>query len=444
MKKRNILLPFILIGGLVGLTGCSLFDDKDLEFKNEFNPVQTEPEIDPNATMAGGVPGKEVATVSDALCFKNICYAKDNKIINTYKVGGPNYTEYNVNGGEDYYGDQSSNNYDLYVPNGVAKNDKHMVILFIHGGAWVSGFKTDVNPYIHEFANKGYITATLKYTLLSRQMNDPSLSIFRNLDEIDACITSIKSVLEELGFDTTKSNLVLGGASSGAHLAMLYSYSRGYKAAADGGSAIPIRFIVDGVGPVNIQPDSWKAFSFATEEDENAFLADPDALTYDSVSTSSTRELSIAGDGENKWNAYQTMRIANGMCGLPYTLEQVEASSSNKKDLDQPNDASNSMTVRGSRDYTGEELLSVGYWIDKSTNKIPLICAYAGKDTIVGINQYATLQHVMELKGYTEGTDYRFVYFPSGGHTDIKKEKDETNYNKFVTYIEEWCVSKLA
>ena len=107
------------------------------------------------------------------------------------------------------------------------------------------------------------------------------------------------------------------------------------------------------------------------------------------------------------------------------------------------------MTVRGSRDYTGEELLSVGYWIEKyevtvDHPMLPIICAYAGKDTIVGINQYATLQHVMELKGCTEGTDYRFVYFPSGGHTDIKKEKDETNYNKFVTYIEEWCVSKLA
>lgn len=447
MKKSKILLPLLVVISMVSLSSCvALFDDRDMAFENHFNPVQTEEEIDPNTPTAGGAKATQDNRVPNVTVYKNVCYATDNKIINTYKEGGVNYNGYNVNGGEDYYGDKSSNNYDLYVPDSIAKDQKQMVVLFVHGGAWVSGFKTDVNPYVHEFANKGYITATIKYTLLKRSMDDPSLSIFRNLDEIDACIASIKSVLEELEFDTSKLNLAIGGASSGAHLAMLYSYSRGYKA--ENGSAIPLRFIIDAVGPVNIQPECWKAFKFVDEEDQNNYLANEDALSFDKVQTKAAadgiKELPIAGDSENTWNAYQTMRIANGMCGLPFSLEQVEASSSDKQNIDQPNEASNSMTIRGSREYTGEELLSVGYWVDKMTGKLPIICAYAGRDAIVGINQYATLQHTLDTKGYVEGTDYKFVYFPNGGHTDISKEKDETKYNTFVGYVEDWCVNKIA
>ena len=444
MKKSKILLPLLAIASAICLSSCSLFYDYDIVVENHFSTPQTEEEIDPNAKTAGGSKAKTDSRVPDVTVYKSICYAKENTIVNTYKEGGINYNGYNVNGGEDYYGDKSSNNYDLYVPDNIAKDQKHMVVLFIHGGAWVSGFKTDVNPYVFELANEGYITATIKYTLLKRSMDDPSLSIFRNLDEIDACITSIKEVLEELEFDTSLSNLAIGGASSGAHLAMLYSYSRGYKAV--NGSAIPLRFIIDAVGPVNIQPECWKAFKFDDETEESTYLADEDALTYSSVNAreaaGKTKNLPIAGDSENSWNDYQTMRIANGMCGLPYSLEMVEASSTDKANIDQPNEASNSMTVRGTREYNGEELLSVGYWLNKLDGKLPIICAYAGKDTIVGINQFATLQSIMETKGYVRGTDYEYVYFPNGGHSDISKEKDETKYNAFVNYVKDWCVSK--
>ena len=431
MKKTKGLLTALLVAmSMVTLSGCALFNDDDLSFTNIYNPSTSEPEEDTTGIYAQGVKAQENDKTPNTLYFKNIGYAVDGKIINTYKAdGGVNYTEYNVNNGEDYSGTRSNNNYDLYVPNSVSKDSKHTVILFIHGGAWISGFKSDVNDYVHEFAKRGFITATIKYTLLKESMDDPTLSIFRDLDEIDACVTSIKKALEDLEFDTTKTELVIGGASSGAHLSMLYAYSRGNNA------ALPIKFIVDAVGPVNIKPDCWKAFKNASEEVLNAGI-DKDAIaTQDSADNLGTLRIASRSEEVTYWNEYQTMRIANGMCGLPYTLEQVEATANEEKTaIANPNEASNSMTKANG----GEDQLSVTYWLN-SAPKIPVICAYAGKDSVVGINQFATLQTAMDTKGYVQGTDYEMFYFKNSNHTEISAKADEATYNAFVDKIENWC-----
>ncbi len=422
MKKSRVLLPILLASVAMGLSSCGLYSDKNLEISNHFNSVAPTSQIDPNAVIAGGVVGKEIEQVSNAYCFKNIGYAVDERIANTYKTGGVNESEYNPNNGEDYSGNKANNNFDLYVPKTVNKNAEHVVILFIHGGAWVTGFKADVNPYVYDFANRGYITANIKYTLLKRTMDDASRSIFRNLDEIDACIKAIKSALEDLEIDTSKSKLVIGGASSGAHLSMLYAYSRGEQ------SALPIKFVIDAVGPTDIKPDVWKKFNTASDEVLNAGI-DKDAIAAQKAA-SNLGELEISGEGAN-WNPYQTVRIANGMCGIPFSKENVEACSSDKNAIDQPNAASSSMTKADG----GRDQVSVTYWMQKKSNRFPIVCAYAGKDSVVGIAQYANLQEVMD----DVHIEYDFTYFKESGHTEISKEKDATAYNDFVNKVVARC-----
>ena len=120
MKKKSTLLLTLLLGSLLCLSGCSLFNDDDIAVVNKYNPatvVPEEEEEDPDAVKAQGVVGKEVANVPNTLCFKNIGYAPTEVVTNTYKEGGENYVEYNVNSGQDYSATRSSNNYDLYVPN---------------------------------------------------------------------------------------------------------------------------------------------------------------------------------------------------------------------------------------------------------------------------------------------------------------------------------------
>ena len=438
MKKTRALLLPLLIFGLVGLSACSLFDDSDIAVHNEYNPApedEEEQEHDPNATYVQNIKAREnQEKVPNAYLFKSIPYGVNGLVTNTYKEGGVNENEFNVNGGQDYKSTKSNNNYDLYVPKAELKDSKHVVILFIHGGAWVSGFKADVEPFVYDFVNKDYITANIKYTLLKRTMDDNTLSFFRNLDEIDACITNIKVALHEL-FEAKgvqladdQLKLVIGGASSGAHLAMLYAYSRGSKAA-----LVP-QLVVDAVGPTDLKPEAWKRLASPNPEHGPASI--------EKDSGNSFAELTISGETDSlgnpaKWNDYQTMRIANGMCGVPYSLDVVKAATDDEATFNSSdNEAKTAMTKSGG----GEDQLSVTYYMS-ATNKYKMVCAYAGMDSIVGVNQFAHLQTVMD----TYGIDYSFTYFQDCNHTDLNtKESEQAAYQQFLSNIESGCNALLA
>ena len=438
MKKKALFA--LLVGALLPLSSCSLFNDDDLAFKNEYHVAEEKEDLT-GKTVLDGVIGVESPKVEDSLVFKDLYYAnEEGKIVNTYKVGGVNENQFHVNNDQDYVGDPDENNYDLYVPNTAKRDDKHLVMLFIHGGAWVSGLKTDMNQYVYEFANQGYITATIKYTLLNKNSlltegtDNPELSLFRDLDEIDACIASIKANLAKLGFDTSKTQLAIGGGSSGAHLTMLYAYSRGQR------SPLPIKFLLNAVGPTDITPETWMKFK-ANEDDCLDAGIDKTAIAAQK-SASNLETLNISFEGVDlKWNEYQTMRVANGMCGFPYSSEDIAAASdSSKEEIKNPNAASDAMTIGAN---CGEKLLSVTHWIT-SENKIPVICAYAGKDRVVGINQYATLQAALEGAGYVKGTNFEFVYFKSAGHTNINAATDESAYNELITHLTNYAVAALS
>ena len=90
-------------------------------------------------------------------------------------------------------------------------------------------------------AKKGYITVSMDYSLLNN--TNYNSSIFRILDEVASAIKSIKKTLKEKGFNEEKLELAIGGASSGAQVALLYAYL--YR-----NSALPIKFAINLVGPV--------------------------------------------------------------------------------------------------------------------------------------------------------------------------------------------------
>jgi len=442
MKKSRFIILSVL--SAMALASCSLFNDDDIVVENHFKTKEEASQVVESDVKAGGVAATTTADVPGAMVFKNVEYynsTEGKKIKNSYTTG-TKYAEYNINKGEDYDADPNNNNFDLYIPEGVNKEADQNIVLFIHGGAWISGLKSHVNPYVKMFANKGYISATIEYTLLDADLLDDtkadktlknsSLSIFRDLDEIDACIYTMKKCLVELGF-TGNLNLVIGGASSGAHLAMLYSYSRGAS------SPMPIKFIVDAVGPTDIKEDVWKTFKAANQEEYDTMLAD--GIEYSSInakkSADKLRALPVSGQGY-AWNEYQTMRIANGMCGLPFSLSEVEAAAAdeNKETVNHSNPVYESIV---SDTLSGQDLLSVTHYL-KTSAKIPMLCAYAGKDNVVGIGQFANLQKAMEDTSYVKGTDYDYFFFKECGHVDL--DKDAAQYEAFTNKIVNWLETK--
>ena len=90
------------------------------------------------------------------------------------------------------------------------------LLVFIHGGGWKGGERSDYLVYLIDFAKRGYVTATVSYRLLG---DGP----------YPACIEDIRDAVgwffsngDKYGYDPDRIALI--GGSAGANLAMLAGY----------------------------------------------------------------------------------------------------------------------------------------------------------------------------------------------------------------------------
>ena len=89
-------------------------------------------------------------------------------------------------------------------------------MLFIHGA---NEKKEHIEHHCKRYAKFGYITATMDYSELFKQI--PNTNIFRILDEIAQCVNTIKNILVyEYNFIGDKLELAVGGFSIGSHYAL--------------------------------------------------------------------------------------------------------------------------------------------------------------------------------------------------------------------------------
>lgn len=169
-------------------------------------------------------------------------------------VGNLSFEKYDVF--EDLaYGEAERNTMDIYVPESAYDNEHNGVILYIHGGSWTSGNKRDMAEKCARFARKGYITATMNYTLYADGLFG-KVTALTMCDEIDKAIEKIKAFSEEKKLNITK--LAVSGYSAGAHLSMLYGFSRADK------SAIELVFTANQVGPSDFHAEVWGSTGLAS------------------------------------------------------------------------------------------------------------------------------------------------------------------------------------
>ena len=110
------------------------------------------------------------------------------------------------------YGERSL--YDAAFPKGV---EKAPIILFIHGGGWTAGSKDGaVKGFVKNSAD-GYIYVALNY----RYIGD-GVTCYDILDDITACLVSVKKDAEKLGVEVGK--MMIYGYSAGGHLSLMYAY----------------------------------------------------------------------------------------------------------------------------------------------------------------------------------------------------------------------------
>lgn len=142
------------------------------------------------------------------------------------------------------YENDNVNQYDLYIPSGLDKSENQYLILFIHGGSFNSGSKEDGESWCKYYATKGYITASVDYTL---QNQGKDASIYLMNEEIENAVKAIKQKTKELGYHIA--GMAPCGVSAGGTLAMNLAYN--------GNSAIPVKFVFQLAAPTYFAPSEW-------------------------------------------------------------------------------------------------------------------------------------------------------------------------------------------
>ncbi len=116
------------------------------------------------------------------------------------------------------YGDNSKQTLDLYLPANRDENTK--VVVLVHGGFWFQGDKVDLGPYAKFLQSQGFAVANINYRLT----NTPENNIHpAQVNDIAKAIDSVSANAEKL--HVSKSKFAIIGASSRAHLALLYTYA---------------------------------------------------------------------------------------------------------------------------------------------------------------------------------------------------------------------------
>lgn len=118
------------------------------------------------------------------------------------------------------YGNHVQNVMDIYLARNRTFDTQ--TVIFIHGGGWKEGDKSDFKDFASVFADSGLNTVTMNYRYADA-LNGVGYNEI--LDDIDHVISHLRSHSEKFGSDFNE--ITLFGISAGGHLALLYAYKRG-------------------------------------------------------------------------------------------------------------------------------------------------------------------------------------------------------------------------
>ena len=344
---------------------------------------------------------------------RNISYVENNVIPNTFRKNKPNYIEElgDINEGRDY-SPHDVNVYDLYIPHSsLNRKDKHNgVILFVHGGGFENNTKEETECFAIRFAKLGYITANIEYSNCFDKYKEKSF--FRILDEITACIKSIKKELQSQKFDGNKLELSLYGISAGGQLILLYSFS-------DKNKILPIKFIMNSVGVSSIDPNLWYKPAIKN-------------VTLDNIE--SIEEIKKAKQNKSivPIDPSFILYMTNLMIGKKLSQQELDKLIINNQI--QTQDEKYQKIYKYAK--YGSPLNVIGNCI------IPMLCLYGGNDDLVGMVHYSYLREAYIKNG--GGDNIELVYMKYGGHErfhhgtehDIKAMKDM--HSKMVDYAKKY------
>lgn len=115
------------------------------------------------------------------------------------------------------YGKSTQQALDLYIPDGNLKDVP--VVILLHGGAWSMGGLEYTSKHAQDICNKGFVVANVDYRYVTEEISAKDL-----LADIQAAVTYVSDISGKYGY--AKKGYHIVGISAGAHLALLYGYTK--------------------------------------------------------------------------------------------------------------------------------------------------------------------------------------------------------------------------
>lgn len=157
------------------------------------------------------------------------------------------------------YAQGALNKFDLYLPRDQHKATK--LVVYIHAGGFTGGDKADDEHIAKYFSSKGYVTATINYSLRNENNN---VNVLQMSEEIKQGISAIVLAAEQRGFKLD--GMAVAGGSAGGTLAMIYAYRDAEQA------PIPVKMVISMVGPASFDPSKWFGLDNHYVSDETAIV----------------------------------------------------------------------------------------------------------------------------------------------------------------------------
>ena len=138
---------------------------------------------------------------------------------------------------------------DMYLPVDPENGRKRPVVVFLHGGGWKIGDKSEVEDYVALYTTAGYAVASVNYRLSG---------VARFPAQIFDCKTAVRWARANAGkYGLDPQRVGVLGLSAGGHLAALLGTSEGVKTLEDRSEGSPdassrVQAVVDVSGPIDL------------------------------------------------------------------------------------------------------------------------------------------------------------------------------------------------
>lgn len=181
---------------------------------------------------------------------------KYSEFINENNIDTKNIVAIELESDKDYKEVQYKNTHgvpltlDIYEAKKTLKNGSP-VLLYVHGGSWIYGTKeipNVISPLLDAFREEGFVIISTSYELMRGEEN-----FNKQISDIKDTIRWIYKNKEEYNFNTDKIGVI--GASSGAHLSLIATYSNEDEFIDDEdlkNYPSNIKFLVDFFGPTDL------------------------------------------------------------------------------------------------------------------------------------------------------------------------------------------------